>query len=164
MSEALGQAIVIFDIDDTLSDTDHRQGVLEMPMKDIPKHMSRFDCMESLCAFDPPIIAMVAKCVEHIKNGDDVRFWSGRGERQRLATIRWLSNYLQQPQDHFTEVRLRMRPVADYRASHVLKFDFLRQLQPGEADRIAMFYDDNEDNIKMWNQMGFKAKTTLVKK
>lgn len=57
-----------------------------------------------------------------------------------------------------------MRPVADYRASHVLKFDFFRQLQPGEAECIAMFYDDSEDNIEMWNQMGFKARTTLVKK
>lgn len=74
MTNVVGPAIAIFDLDDTLSDTDHRQGVLEMPMKDIPKHMSRFDCMESLCAFDPPITAMVAKCIEHIERGDDVRF------------------------------------------------------------------------------------------
>ena len=81
-----------------------------------------------------------------------------------MPTIRWLSNYLQQPQEYFTEVRLRMRMVADYRTSHVLKFDFFRQLQPGEAGRITMFYDDNKDNIEMWNRMGFKGRTTLVKK
>lgn len=97
MTNVVGPAITIFDLDDTVSDTDHRQGVLEMPMKDIPRYMSRFDCMESLCAFDPPITAMVAKCIEHI-------------------------------------------------------------------ERIAMFYDDSEDNIEMWNRMGFKARTTLVKK
>ena len=164
MSNAAGPAIVIFDIDDTLADTDHRQCVLDVTKKHTSEYTSEFACMEALCTFDPPIIAMVTKCVEHINRGDDVRFWSGRGERQRLATVRWLSNYLQQPQEYFTEVRLRMRMFADYRANSVLKFEFFRQLQPGEARRIAMFYDDNEANIEMWNKAGFEGRTTLVKK
>lgn len=156
--------IVIFDIDDTLADTDHRQYILDLPASHIPAHVSAFEYMESLCSFDPPIVAMVEKCKEHISQGHDVRFWSGRGMRQMAVTQRWLAHYLEQPLDYFSGERLCMRPVEDRTKNHELKMRFFKRLTPDETKRIIFFYDDVQENLDLWNRLGYVNATILVKK
>lgn len=129
---------VIFDIDDTLSDTDHRQHLAETKqwsafyasLKD-DKPMATIDILKALYNNDYKIILL-----------------TGRPEIYKEATVTWLCN-------HFVPYHeLHMRPVSrQYVKDSMTKLKIYEQSISPKYDVIAVF-EDRKQCVDMWRKIG----------
>ena len=126
---------VVFDLDGTLANTDHRAHLVAG--KDWRGYFAA-------CDKDPPHkhVIEVAHAL-HIA-GHRVEIWSGRSDEVRDKTEAWLSVY---DLDIFP---LRMRKAGDHTADDVLKRQWLL-----EADKFPdLIFDDRAKVVRMWRAMG----------
>lgn len=131
--------IVIFDLDGTLANIDHRRHLVEGPEKDWR--------------------AFFAACVEDTLNeevsaaffGLSIAFerWivSGRSDEVADDTRAWLERY------HIHPNRLLMRRSGDYRSDVDLKRGWLRD-GTIPKNRIAFVLDDRSVVVAMWREEG----------
>ena len=129
--------LAIFDLDGTLSDHEHRVGLVRHYPPD-------FDAYNALCEGDPVIeeIAAVARAM-HV-SGHDVEIWTGRSAAVRAETERWLLAH-----SIFYD-RLLMRPEGDYRPAWELKGEWLADADP----RPTLVFDDDVYMVDWWREMG----------
>ena len=88
--------IVLCDIDGTIANNDHRQHFLE-GKKD-------WDGFFSELSNDLPIQKVIDKVIEEHSNGKEIVFVTGRPERHRSETEKWLKKYFKFP------IKIFMRP------------------------------------------------------
>lgn len=141
MNNMPAQKTVIFDVDGTLADIDHRRPILE---RDPHDWKNFFDAMGE----DTPNAAVVA-LYQLVWNSDDYLcvIVSGRPESYRTLTEQWLTwNGI--PYD-----RLIMRSTSDQRADHVIKEEILDRLL-SEGSEIAFVVDDRKSVVEMWRRRG----------
>lgn len=134
---------VVFDIDGTLADCDHRRHFVAQYPKD-------WDAFFAAMDQDPPKreIVWLAKVLIRTKAASIV-FCTGRGEEYREQTEAWLKKWVtdDQPMD------LRMRPAADNRPDDVIKQEILDRLR-GEDRYILFTVDDRQRVVDMWRRNG----------
>ncbi|MFI0806296.1 phosphatase domain-containing protein [Streptomyces echinatus] len=128
MTDSSRPPIAVFDLDNTLADTAHRQHFLEGR----PRNWAAFF---SAAPQDPPLPEGVALAVESARRCEVV-YLTGRPERCRRDTLDWLAAH------GLPEGRVYMRSNADRRPARFTKLEILRRLAQNREVRVLV--DDDE--------------------
>ncbi|MFF9012931.1 hypothetical protein ACF09C_08125 [Streptomyces sp. NPDC014870] len=120
--------LAVFDLDNTLASTAHRQRFLEGKPRD-------WAAFFAAAPQDPPLAEGVALCREAAEECETV-YLTGRPERCRRDTVAWLAAH------GLPEGALHMRRDRDFRPARVTKLEILRRL--GRDREIRMLVDDDE--------------------
>ena len=128
MAESSRRPIAVFDIDNTLADTAHRQRFLERKPRD-------WDAFFAAAPHDPPIAEGVALAVASAEECEIV-YLTGRPERCRRDTLEWLEGH------GLPAGRVHMRRNADRRPARHTKLEILRRL--AERREVRLLVDDDE--------------------
>ena len=126
-AEAGERPLAVIDVDGVVADVRHRLRFLRARPSDWEAFFNAADV-------DPPIDEGVA-LVRRLAQDHDVVWLTGRPERSRAITVRWLQD-LDLPVDN-----VRMRPDTDRRPARIFKRAELRRL--GSRRRIAVVVDDD---------------------
>ncbi|MFJ3929777.1 MULTISPECIES: hypothetical protein [unclassified Streptomyces] len=120
--------LAVFDLDNTLADTAHRQHLLQRRPRD-------WNAFFAAAPQDPPLAEGVLLC-RRAAEECEVVYLTGRPERCREATLAWLAA------QELPAGRLLMRPPADRRPARVTKLEALRRL--ARSREVRMLVDDDE--------------------
>jgi phosphoglycolate phosphatase-like HAD superfamily hydrolase len=120
--------LAVFDLDNTLADTAHRQRFLERRPRD-------WDAFFAAAPHDPPLTEGVALVLEHAEECEVV-YLTGRPERCRKDTAEWLAA------QGLPEGRIWMRRDNDRRPARRTKLEILRGLVRNREVRVLV--DDDE--------------------
>ncbi|MFE4670648.1 hypothetical protein ACFRI7_20945 [Streptomyces sp. NPDC056716] len=133
--------LAVFDLDNTLADTAHRQHFLAARPRD-------WDAFFAAAPQDPPIaegVALVAASAEEC----EVVYLTGRPERCRRDTLAWLAAH------GLPEGRVHMRRTGDRRPARVTKLEILRRLARNR--QVRMLVDDDELVCDAAERAGFRV-------
>ncbi|QFR01794.1 hypothetical protein F9278_42695 [Streptomyces phaeolivaceus] len=119
--------LAVFDLDNTLADTAHRQRFLERKPRD-------WAAFFAAAPQDPPLAEGVALARESAEECE-VMYLTGRPERCRRDTVDWLAAH------GLPEGRLRMRRDNDRRPARRTKLEILRELS--RTREIRVLVDDD---------------------
>ncbi|MFD8042470.1 hypothetical protein ACFV5E_03445 [Streptomyces chartreusis] len=128
MTDSNKPPLAVFDLDNTLADTAHRQPFLERKPRD-------WDAFFAAAPQDPPIeegVAMARASGEEC----EVVYLTGRPERCRRATLDWLAAH------GLPEGRVYMRRNDDRRPARRTKLEILNRL--ARTREIRVLVDDDE--------------------
>ncbi|MFI9567149.1 phosphatase domain-containing protein [Streptomyces rishiriensis] len=128
MTDSSGRPLAVFDLDNTLADTAHRQRFLERTPRD-------WDGFFAAAPQDPPIPQGVALAVASAEECEVV-YLTGRPERCRRDTLAWLAA------QGLPEGSLHMRRNDDRRPARRTKLETLRGL--ARHRDVRMLVDDDE--------------------
>ncbi|MFF3500960.1 hypothetical protein [Streptomyces sp. NPDC003247] len=128
MTDTRGWPIAVFDLDNTLADTTHRQRFLERSPR-------QWDAFFAAAPQDPPIPEGVAMAVESAGECEVV-YLTGRPERCRRDTLEWLERH------GLPDGRVYMRRDDDRRPARRTKLETLRRLARGREVRVLVDDDD----------------------
>ncbi|QNP74204.1 hypothetical protein IAG44_35290 [Streptomyces roseirectus] len=120
--------LAVFDLDNTLADTAHRQRFLQGARRDWAGFFAA-------APQDPPIPDGVALAVSSAEECEVV-YLTGRPERCRRDTLEWLARH------GLPEGRVFMRRNDDRRPARQTKLEVLRRL--GRGREVRMVVDDDE--------------------
>lgn len=132
---------ILFDIDGTLANIEHRRGHLE---KDKPDWKS-FNAEMGGDTPNAPVVSLYKSL--WAAQSHEVILVTGRNERSRELTEQWLA---------WNEIpfgRMLMRPDNDFRADHIIKEEILRDLLAAEKV-IEFVIDDRQQVVDMWRRNG----------
>ena len=139
MTDSDKRPLAVFDLDNTLADTAHRQRFLERSPRD-------WDAFFAAAPEDPPIpegIALVLASAEEC----EIVYLTGRPERCRRDTLAWLAA------QGLPEGRVHMRRNDDRRPARRTKLEILKRL--GRTREIRVLVDDDELVCADAEQAGF---------
>ncbi|MBT1188264.1 hypothetical protein HET69_30885 [Streptomyces sp. CJ_13] len=136
-----GRPLAVFDIDNTLADTDHRQHFLEGRPRD-------WDGFFGAAPADPPLARGVELAVESAADCEVV-YLTGRPERCRADTEEWLTRH------GLPEGRLWMRGNQDRRPARTTKLEVLKRISRGR--QVRMLVDDDELVCQAARAAGFRV-------
>ena len=147
MTDSSNRPIAVFDLDNTLADTAHRQRFLERRPRD-------WDAFFAAAPQDPPIEQGIALALEYAEECEVV-YLTGRPERCRQDTLAWLTA------QGLPEGRVHMRRDAgragggrgDRRPARRTKLETLRRLAREREVRVLV--DDDELVCADAEQAGF---------
>ncbi|MFF9605464.1 hypothetical protein ACF1GY_24725 [Streptomyces sp. NPDC014684] len=128
MTDSSARPVAVFDLDNTLADTAHRQHFLESRPRD-------WDAFFAAAPADPPLAEGVELALETARECEIV-YLTGRPERCRRDTLDWLAAH------GLPEGRVHMRGDADRRPARFTKLETLRRLAQGR--RVRVLVDDDE--------------------
>lgn len=132
---------VLFDLDGTIADIEHRRGHLD---GDRP-HWTKFNALMGDDTPNPAIVSLYKTL--WASNAYTLIFVTGRNEGFRTVTEQWLF-WNEIPFD-----RMLMRADKDNRADHIVKEEILDQLL-AEGATIAFTVDDRQQVVDMWRRRG----------
>lgn len=139
--------LYIFDLDGTLSFTEHRQHILQDT-----SDPDRWDKFFSLCDQDIPNVNTL-EILWHLSRSADILIWSGRSSVVREKTVDWLYKYTRFTK-RYIDKRLRMREEGDFTPDEALKQQWLRSLSRNDRLRLVAVFDDRDKVVKMWRDAG----------
>ncbi|MFI2643970.1 hypothetical protein [Streptomyces sp. NPDC018610] len=128
MTESNERPLAVFDLDNTLADTAHRQRFLQRRPRD-------WDAFFAAAPEDPPIEEGVRLARESARECEIV-YLTGRPERCRRDTLDWLAAH------GLPEGDVHMRGDADRRPARRTKLQILRRLARDREIRVLV--DDDE--------------------
>ncbi len=120
--------LAVFDLDNTLAATAHRQHFLERRPRD-------WDAFFAAAPDDPPLDEGVDLCLRTAQECEIV-YLTGRPERCRRDTERWLAGH------GLPEGAIHMRRNRDFRPARVTKVELLRGFAEGREVRMLVDDDD----------------------
>jgi len=130
--------IVIFDLDGTLADIEHRRHL-------VSDGRHEWDKFYEECVHDKPIVPVIKMTQMCRHFCYHIVIFSGRSEVVRGKTERWLSK-------NFVEYdELRMRPDKDYTPDDQLKEKWLAEI---DKEEILCIFDDRQKVVNMWRRNG----------
>ncbi|MGW0247815.1 phosphatase domain-containing protein [Nocardia goodfellowii] len=133
--------LAVFDLDNTLADTAHRQRFLERSPRD-------WAAFFAAAPHDPPLAEGV-RLLRASARECEITYLSGRPERCRADTLTWLSEH------GLPEGRIFLRRNADRRPARHAKLEVLRRLSRGRD--IRMLVDDDELVCVAAERAGFRV-------
>ncbi|SDJ46074.1 LNS2 domain-containing protein [Streptomyces indicus] len=139
--DAARRPVAVFDLDNTLADTAHRQRFLERKPRD-------WDGFFAAAPDDPPLargIELVLTSAEEC----EIQYLTGRPERCRADTEAWLARH------GLPEGRMYMRRNSDRRPARITKLEVLRRLARGRE--VRMLVDDDELVCDAAERAGFRV-------
>ncbi|MFF9408286.1 hypothetical protein ACF1B0_22610 [Streptomyces anandii] len=139
MTDSSRRPLAVFDLDNTLADTAHRQRFLERRPRD-------WDAFFAAAPKDPPLAEGVRLARESARECEVV-YLTGRPERCRRDTLDWLAAH------GLPEGRVHMRRDDDRRPARRAKLETLRRLARGRE--IGVLVDDDELVCADAEQAGF---------
>lgn len=141
MSVNAPRPLAVFDIDNTLADTAHRQHFLERRPRD-------WNGFFGAAPADPPLARGIALALESAADCEVV-YLTGRPERCRADTEEWLVR------NGLPEGRVWMRGNQDRRPARTTKLDVLRRIARGRE--VRMLVDDDELVVQAARAAGFRT-------
>lgn len=146
MNTDIRDRAVIFDIDGTLANNDHRQHYLEGDgkkdwknfFKEMHKDTLHEDIMELL--------------VLYADQGYKILLLTGRGAEYIEETQKWVTEL---GMKHYME-QLYMRPLKDYRKDTEIKAEIYHEMIKPRFD-VRMIFDDRDSVVKMWRGLGLRC-------
>jgi len=134
---------VIFDLDGTLANVEHR-------LHHIKGAKKNWDAFFEACVDDTPIIPIIQIFGLLRSNGVKLEIWSGRSDSVRAKTCTWLIEH------HLYPDQLLMRSDGDYRPDHELKELWLHQaIEAGHKPDLV--FDDRSSLVEMWRRNGIQC-------
>ncbi|MFE1442749.1 hypothetical protein [Streptomyces sp. NPDC058739] len=133
--------LAVFDLDNTLAGTAHRQRFLEARPRD-------WDAFFAAAPHDPPIPQGVALALESAGECEIV-YLTGRPERCRRDTLEWLAAH------GLPEGPLHMRRNGDRRPARHTKLEVLRRL--ARTREVRMLVDDDDLVCEDAERAGFRV-------
>jgi hypothetical protein len=174
--------MIIFDLDGTLANCEHRRHfvdpeknhdyILDCRPDGFPRYLHKktgykfkpdFQAFNEACDKDEPIMPVIFQCRHNFHSGNQVQIWSGRCESVREKTEEWLEKY------SVYHAVLKMRPIGDNTPDDQLKerwldeyiesmYPPLNSMEEGKTyyrkDPIEMVFDDRPKVIRMWRRRG----------
>ncbi len=131
--------IVIFDLDGTLADIDHRRHLV----RERPKRWGEFFEASVHDLPNPPVIAAY-RAFQNAPTPYELWIFSGRSDIVRAQTERWIATHVGPYH------RLRMRREGDHTADEVLKRSWVLPVR----DRVLCVFDDRNKVVAMWRSLG----------
>lgn len=135
----MGRPLAVFDLDGVLADVAHRVRFLEQRPKDWDAFFR--------AAVDDPVLAQGAQLVREAAKDCEVVYLTGRPERCRRDTLRWLAA------NDLPAGTLLMRQDRDRRPARRLKPRVLAQLAAGR--QVAVVVDDDHEVCDAYEQARF---------
>lgn len=126
---------IVFDLDGTLANIDHRLHHIEGEKKDWRAFFA--DCVD-----DEPISYMLENLKAFEKAGHRVEVWTGRSDEVREETERWLRAV-------YVDVPVVMRKEGDHSPDDQVKGEWLQQR--GKPDLVI---EDRARVVHMWRKLG----------
>ncbi len=134
----MSEEIVIFDIDGTLADVSERLHHIKKKPKD-------WDAFFRGIPQDKAIHSMVRLCNILYASGIKILLCTGRRERDRAETIKWLA------QQGVNYHELILRPDGDRRSDVIVKREMLAGL---DRNKILFVVEDRSGVVEMWRSEG----------
>lgn len=138
--------IVIFDVDGTLANIDHRRPFVENLGRSEQDWKSFLHDWNVIKDTPDESICMLAKMCSFY--GFQVYVASGRPDSLRETTELWLKEHL------IYYDKLFMRKDGDFRKDDIVKEEFLKEI---DKDRILFIVDDRKCVVDMWRRNGIKV-------
>ena len=136
--------LICFDIDGTLANIEHRLDYVRSK----PKNWRAFDAGIPNDKVNEPVAKVFRKFAVDTAF-HDVVLASGRNERSRYATEKWLAdNKLHGYQ------KLYMRKADDFRSDDIVKQEILDQIVKDYGRKPDMVFDDRPRVVSMWRRNG----------
>ena len=133
--------LVVFDIDGTLANIEHRLDCVRSK----PKNWKAFDAGIPNDKVNEPVAEIYRQMIHA---GHTVVLASGRNERSRDATVDWfVKNDLPRRQ-------LYMRKADDFRSDDIVKQEILDQIIADYGRKPDMVFDDRPRVVRMWRDNG----------
>jgi FMN phosphatase YigB (HAD superfamily) len=140
---------VIFDLDGTLADIEHRLWHIQPPTSSDRK--KDWKAFHSVCVHDEPIVPIQAVFRALYAQRHTIEIWSGRSDKVRAETENWLiDNSL------WGYSKLLMRMHGDYRPDHELKELWLNHLI-ATGIKPDLVFDDRSRLVEMWRRNGIRC-------
>ena len=134
---------IIFDIDGTIANGDHRVHLI----KSEPK---QWDAYFDLCDRDEPIAHMI-HVLRALERDFVIIFVTGRTESCRIKTERWLKDHGAYTGRY--QLRLHMRADGDHRNDDILKIELLEKVRAAGFEPVMVF-EDRARVVKAWRAAG----------
>ena len=134
---------VIFDIDGTLADAEHRRHFVQQT----PKDWKSFFAAQHLDKAKPNVRWLLHKMQEI---DVPILIVTGRDEEYRELTLRWLTMGNIEPD------RFWMRPRGDRRQDFEVKEEIYRKYIEPEFN-IMLVIDDRDSVVAMWRRLGLEC-------
>lgn len=131
----------MFDLDNTLADTTHRQHFLEVKPRD-------WTAFFAAAPQDPPLAEGISLALKSAEDCD-IAYLSGRPARCRRDTLDWLTTH------GLPQGRLYLRRNDDHRPARVTKLEILREL--ARRCDIRVLVDDDELVCQDAERAGFSV-------
>lgn len=141
--------IVIFDIDNTIANIDHRLHYLA-------KNPVDFESFSAECVNDTPIEEMV-DLLATLSIKYDIYFFTGREKRYKQETLKFILEVLDNSSFTYSQRNLKkihMRPDGDLREDTQIKKEMLMGI---DSTKIAFALDDRDSVVKMFRSMGIRC-------
>ncbi len=148
---------VLFDIDGTLADVDHRVHLLDPGREGGKDWDAFFDAMVD----DTPIVEMIclvrALSLADTPDGPDVLFVTARRGSHRVHTVEWLARHVEPSLSHdWYDTRLYMRGKTDRRPDHVVKHAILGKIREAGYQPV-LAVEDSEQVAAMYREAGVRT-------
>lgn len=137
---------VIFDIDGTLCDIEHRRHHITGSKKD-------WDAFHAACAGDTPRWPIISLAWALKKAECQIILATGRYESNRAVTCAWMARY---GGFHLARVPLYMRADGDMRDDTVIKREMLDRMRRDGYNPV-MAIEDRARVVAMWREAGLVA-------
>jgi FMN phosphatase YigB (HAD superfamily) len=139
---------IIFDLDGTLANIDHRKKFItgELGYKSYTKFFSPVEVFK-----DTPIHSVMNILRLYKDAGYKIFIFTGRDEISRSMTISWLNQY-----DIKYDVLL-MRPTNSHTPDTILKKTWLLETFDNPQVEVEAVYDDRDSVVAMWRRMGLRT-------
>ena len=131
---------VVFDLDDTLADTSHRQHILQ---QEFESESDKWNAFFDACPEDKPKREIIQILNALSQFGHRIEIWTGRSSRVRSETNLWLQKHI------YSDYVLRMRPESDHRHDVEVKKGLIEL--HGKPDLV---FDDRNSVVKWWREQG----------
>lgn len=139
--------IVIVDVDGTVSNSDHRQYLLQSEPK-------QWDAFFEACDGDSPHSDICRLVFELWNIGYDIVFCSGRTESTRQKTRDWLAQWVHP--DIAARSHLLMRKDGDHRHDIHIKPELVAESGINLKD-VAFILEDRDSMVAKWREMGLRV-------
>lgn len=142
--------LYIFDLDGTLSLTEHRVHLLHTGKRD----GSAWRRFYAACDKDPPNLPVI-QTMEKLRNHADVWVFSGRSDEVYDKTVEWLVQHTSFSYiDLSNNSMLTMRREGDNTEDHLLKESWLMNMLDIDRQRLVATFDDRRRVVDMWRSNG----------
>lgn len=131
---------IIFDIDGTIADLNHR-------LHHIANFPKDYESFHSECHNDTPIEPIINLMIDMYARGYKILLVSGRTDRVKPETVQWLKRHM------VPYHKLYMRKNGDWRSDVIVKSEILDEIL-AKGHFINFVVDDRTSVVKMWRDRG----------
>ena len=156
---------VIFDLDGTLANIDHRLHYLDH---------NDWNSFFEACDKDEPVLDVINVLKAFVEAGHHVEIWSGRSAQVEEKTKAWLDKYIGENRYHAprswensafdqfqnliynypSDLLTHMRAENDFRADYIIKEEWLHAFHQKHGKFPDMIFDDRQQVVDMWRRNG----------